>query len=634
MIKKLSLSLIVTAMINICAYADLVVIGNKDILINNLSVEQIAAIYLGKSVTLSTGEKLVPIDQNSNSAIYRQFYQQMTNMDPASVSSYWAKMIFSNSSAEPPEVDSDLVAIADVENHSKAIAYVESQSLGSQSQNIKILYGAFQSAADTKVLPPPADSHVVVQQSHFATDDDLRAKLSQEIATLRIEEARYQQLNQEREAELLAILRAEQKSPYVATPLPVETDMSASAFSTDLWASMRAHFSMTDTFHSDAINRELAWYMRNKWVAQMVINNSAPYIAYMYQQVLAHHMPAEFALLPMVESGYYPFAVSSAGASGLWQLMPETAADYHLKTNWWYDGRRDVVRSTQVALDYLNNLYRDFHTWPLAAAAYDAGGKTVSTAITYNKTKGLPIDYWSLMLPEETKRYVPKLLALAVIVNDPAKYGVTLPKLTTTPEFTTVMIQSQVDKTQLANLTGTSPALIYRLNPSMLRFATDPTIQNYPIQIPTNTLSAFQANITHLTLPSSPSWIYHAMQGGESLENVADQYHITLAELEKINSLSSDITRSGQGILVPSGSSSQQRSSSFVQAASVAVPLQQQQPPIAMPEVQALAVQPEASMPTPAATPMPPQNESWQEATPLPPEQRSQDLKTLLNRLY
>lgn len=628
MIKKLSLGLIMITMINICAHADLVVIGNKDILINNLSTEQIAAIYLGKPVALSTGEKLVPIDQNSNSALYRQFYQQMANMDPASVSSYWAKLIFSNSSAEPPEVDSDLVAIADVENHSKAITYIESQALGSQSQNVKILYGGFQTAAsNTKVLPPPADSHVVVQQSHFATDDDLRAKLSQEIATLRIEEARYQQLNQEREAELLAILRAEQKSPYVSTPLPVETDMSASAFSTDLWASMRAHFSMTDTFHSDAINRELAWYIRNKWVAQMVINNSAPYIAYMYQQILAHHMPAEFALLPMVESGYYPFAVSSAGASGLWQLMPETAADYHLKTNWWYDGRRDIVKSTQVALDYLNNLYKSFHTWPLAAAAYDAGGKTVSTAITYNKTKGLPIDYWSLMLPQETKRYVPKLLALAIIINNPDKYGVTLPKLTTTPEFTTVMAQSQLDKTQLANLTDTSEALIYRLNPSMLRFATDPTVQNYPIQIPTNALSAFQTNIAGLNLPSDPSWIYHAMQGGESLENVADQYHITLAELEKINNLSSDIVRPGQGILVPSGSLSQQRSSSFVQAASAAVPLQQQPQLVAAPPIQV-----SASVPT--VTPAPPQNNSWQEATPLPPEQRSQDLKTLMTRLY
>lgn len=613
MIKKSSLAILISMMMSACAYADLVVIGNKDIAINHLTPSQISAIYLGKPLTLSTGEKLIPIDQNSHSTVYQQFYQQMANMTPRAVSSYWSGLVFSNSSAEPSEVDSDLVAIASVENHSKAIAYVDSQSLGSQSANVKVLYGAFQTAE--KALPPPSDSTSVVH-THFATDDDMRAKLAQEIATLRIEEARYQELNQEREAELLAILRAEQKSPFITTPLPVETDMSTSPFSTDLWASMRAHFSLTDASHSDAINRELTWYMHNRWVAQMIINNSAPYIAYMYQQVLTHHIPAEFALLPMVESGYYPFAVSSAGASGLWQLMPETAGDYKLKTNWWYDGRRDVVASTRVALNYLTNLYNDFHSWPLAAAAYDAGGKTVSTAITYNKTKGLPQDYWSLMLPEETKRYVPKLLALAIMINDPAKYGVTLPKLTTTPEFTTVMAQSQLNKTQLAQLTGSSEALIYRLNPSMLRFATDPSIQNYPIEIPTNTLSIFQSNMAQLNGNSAPTWVYYAIKNNESLETIADEYHITLSDLEKVNNLPSDIVQPGQGILVPSGAAQIQISPSFVQAASTPVPLQQ---------AEIVPVIPAASTP---------ESGSWQEVTPLPPEERSEDLKTLMNRLY
>ena len=633
MTKQKSLIFALSMMLCVSAHADLVVIGSRDILLNNLTAAQLSAIYLGKPVALPTGEKLTPIDQNSNSAIYQQFYQQIANMRPSDVANYWANQVVANSTAEPTEVDSDLVAIANVENHSKTIAYVESQALGAQSANVKVLYGAFQMAAsDDKVLPPPADSHVIMQ-SHYATDDDLRAKLAQEIATLRIEEEKYQELNQEREAELLAILRAEQKSPFVSTPLPVETDMTASPFSTDLWASMRAHFSMTDTFHSNAVNRELAWYVHNKWVAQMIINNSAPYIAYMYQQVLNHQMPAEFALLPMVESGYYPFAVSSAGASGLWQLMPETAKDYNLKTNWWYDGRRDVTGSTQVALAYLTNLHKDFGSWPLAAAAYDAGGKTVSTAITYNETKGLPTDYWSLMLPEETKRYVPKLLALAIIVNNPAKYGVTLPKLSTTPEFSTVLMPAQVDREQLANLTGSTEAMIYRLNPSMIRFATDPSVPEYPIQIPTEDVATFKANAAQMTLPSQPSWAYHEIQNDETLDSLAVQYHTDVADLERVNDLSSDMATPGQAILVPTGVTAAPAPAAFVQAASAPVPLPQQQQSVLTPEVQAPPIQTQQA-PVPTPTPAPAATNSWQEATPLPPEQRSQDLKTLINRLY
>ena len=125
-------------------------------------------------------------------------------------------------------------------------------------------------------------------------------------------------------------------------------------------------------------------------------------------------MPAEIALLPVVESGFDPFAYSHGRASGMWQFIPSTGRIYDLRQDWWYDGRRDVVASTNAALDFLESLAKRFDgDWLLALAAYNSGGGTVNKAMRANRNKGLPTDFWSLDLPPETEAYVPKLLAIA-----------------------------------------------------------------------------------------------------------------------------------------------------------------------------------------------------------------------------
>ena len=131
-------------------------------------------------------------------------------------------------------------------------------------------------------------------------------------------------------------------------------------------------------------------------------------------------MPMEIALLPVVESAFKPFAYSSGRAAGLWQFIPSTGKVYGLKQNWWYDGRRDVVTSTDAALNYLQKLHNDFGDWELALAAYNCGEGTVSRAIKRNKKAGKGTDFWSLKLPKETTGYVPKLLAISHLVATPA----------------------------------------------------------------------------------------------------------------------------------------------------------------------------------------------------------------------
>src|SRR5690606_5893096 len=130
-------------------------------------------------------------------------------------------------------------------------------------------------------------------------------------------------------------------------------------------------------------------------------------------------------LLPIVESSFDQFAYSHGRAAGLWQIIPGTGRQFGLKQNWWYDGRRDVVQSTEAALDLLEYLNRRFDgNWLHALAAYNSGEGRVFRAIRENKKAGKPTDFWSLNLPEETSGYVPKLLAVADIVRNQSKYGV------------------------------------------------------------------------------------------------------------------------------------------------------------------------------------------------------------------
>ena len=138
-------------------------------------------------------------------------------------------------------------------------------------------------------------------------------------------------------------------------------------------------------------------------------------------------MPTELALLPFIESAYDPFAYSRSGAAGLWQFVPETGTTFGLKRNWWYDGRKDVVASTDAALDYLQFLHDKFNDdWLLAISAYNFGEGSIQRAIDANRSKGLATDFWHLNLREETRKYVPRLLALSKIVAEPQQYGISL----------------------------------------------------------------------------------------------------------------------------------------------------------------------------------------------------------------
>ncbi|WP_160411592.1 MULTISPECIES: transglycosylase SLT domain-containing protein [unclassified Gilliamella] len=176
------------------------------------------------------------------------------------------------------------------------------------------------------------------------------------------------------------------------------------------------------------INAERERLLRNPKGFEAVALRSEPYVYYIINQLRKNNLPAELALIPLIESAYDPLATSPAQAAGLWQFVPITAKEYGLQQSRSFDARRDLIASTNSAISLLQNLNSRFNgDWLLTLAAYNAGEGRVKKAIEKNQAKGLPVNYWSLDLPTETMHYVPKILAIIDIVKNNKRYGIKLP---------------------------------------------------------------------------------------------------------------------------------------------------------------------------------------------------------------
>ena len=208
------------------------------------------------------------------------------------------------------------------------------------------------------------------------------------------------------------------------------------------------------------------WYGQRKDIVVNISQKARRYLFHIVEAVERRGLPTELALLPIVESGFEPGALSAAQAAGLWQFIPGTAQRYRLKVTDHYDARRDIVASTEAALDYLEFLYRIFNDWQLALAAYNWGEEAVLRAVQRNQSKGLPGDYESLVLPEETRYYVPKLMAIRNIVLNPELHGVELADIPNLPYFAEVDVGQPLDIKSVAKLAELPAAEILALNPS------------------------------------------------------------------------------------------------------------------------------------------------------------------------
>ncbi|MBL8279794.1 MAG: transglycosylase SLT domain-containing protein [Pelomonas sp.] len=328
-------------------------------------------------------------------------------------------------------------------------------------------------------------------------------------------------------------------------------DLNAPDVNADLWARVRKGFQLQD-LDDDWVRKAEAWYSARPDYVERMTTRGSRYLFHIVEEVEKRGMPTELALLPFVESAFVTHAVSSAKATGMWQFMPATGRDFDLKQNIFRDDRRDVLASTRAALDYLGRLYKQFGDWHLALAAYNWGQGNVQKAIARNQRLGLPTDYASLKMPDETRYYVPKLQAVKNIVFAPDRYALALPVVANHPYFLSVKVERDIDVALAAQLAGITLETFQQFNPQMNK----PVIlaaATPQVLLPYDQASAFAENLARHSGPMA-SWTAWVVPKTMSPSEAAKRAGMPESLLREVNKIPPKmLVKAGSTLLVPRG---------------------------------------------------------------------------------
>ncbi len=281
------------------------------------------------------------------------------------------------------------------------------------------------------------------------------------------------------------------------------------------------------------------------------LERSERYIPQMKKILRNNGLPEDLVYMALIESGFNTHALSRSRACGPWQFMRGTARLYHLKVNWWVDERRNPEKSTLAAARYLKNLYDTFGSWYLAEAAYNAGPLKVMWAMQKQKTD----NFWNLAdhryLRKETRDYVPKLIAAAMIAKDPAAYGFSDLTYDKPLDNDTVVLHHQIDLHVAARLADTSYATLKQLNPELLRWATPP-VPDYTLNIPSGTRKLFLADLDKLPRREFFSYKRYRIRPGDTLYMIAREFGVSAHELRDMNHIwNVKALHPGHDIIIP-----------------------------------------------------------------------------------
>lgn len=282
-----------------------------------------------------------------------------------------------------------------------------------------------------------------------------------------------------------------------------------------------------------------------------MFKRAEPFLYYIVEEIDKRSMPMEIALLPAVESAFKVNAVSRSRAAGLWQFIPSTGKSFGLRQDWWYDGRRDVLLSTQAALDYLEQLHGMFDgDWFLALAAYNAGQGTVLKAIKANQRKRRKTNFVNLKLRSETQRYVPKLIALRNIVENPAAFNVNLPKIENRDYFDVVNLSGQVDLRKFSDSIELDHDRLKTMNAGFLRWATSPDGPHRLLVPLAYTIAGQQSPIAQNDA-ALLRYRKHIIEPNETLSGIAKQHGVSVAAITTTNNLRNHFINIGKVLLIP-----------------------------------------------------------------------------------
>jgi membrane-bound lytic murein transglycosylase D len=271
-------------------------------------------------------------------------------------------------------------------------------------------------------------------------------------------------------------------------------------------------------------------------------------------------VPLDLMYLAQAESGFQPLALSHMGARGMWQFMPYAGKQAGLERNWWVDERQDPEKATRAAAGMLKELYNQFGDWYLAMAAYNSGAGTVQRAV---QRTGYA-DFWELykrnVLPQETRNYVPIILAMTIMAKNPSQYG--LDQLTLDPPLKTdtVRLHYPIDLRLVAECVDSSTEELEKLNPSLLRMTT-PKNSDFDLHLPAGTTAKFQQAVAAIPEDMRVSWRYHRVENGETLSAIARRYRTTVGAIREVNNLNGDELAENAKLIIPISRSSSRRGS-------------------------------------------------------------------------
>ncbi|TAN41826.1 MAG: LysM peptidoglycan-binding domain-containing protein [Nitrospirae bacterium] len=292
---------------------------------------------------------------------------------------------------------------------------------------------------------------------------------------------------------------------------------------------------------SRAVEKNLGLFSKRiKERFSLYLSRSGQYLELMKGLLRSKDVPEDIVFLSLIESGFNPNAYSIARAAGPWQFISSTAKRYGLQINWWKDERRDPVKSTLAAADYLKDLYGMFGSWSLAMAAYNAGEGKISRAIKRNKSD----DYWDLLdtrhIRNETKEYVPRFIAASMIASNPEDFGFEGIEYHQPMSYDEVQLKYPIDLTVAAECAGTDLETIKKLNPELRRWCTPPDVPHYVLRVPKGSKEAFLENLAMFPEDERFTIEKYTVKKGDTLKKIAkrtgvpEQAILSLNDMEKI----------------------------------------------------------------------------------------------------
>ena len=340
---------------------------------------------------------------------------------------------------------------------------------------------------------------------------------------------------------------------FVPEPVEPATDIGTEqpiAYD-NVWARLVDSFTLPNCYDHASSRMWANWYADHDEYMARVMKRAQPWIYFIAEELEARGMPGELALLPIVESAYDPFAYSTGRALGTWQFISSTGKQYGLQQDWWYDGRRDVWSSTHAALDYLEHLNNKFDgDWLLALAGYNSGENRVARRVKKNLANGKPADFWHISLPRETKGYVPKLLGLTCLFQNPTAYDWELPVAPNQPIIAAVEMESQSDLVLISQVSEVSIDVLFSLNPGFSRWATSPS-GPWRVVLPIEGAEKLEQHLSSEHSPKLMKWDQVVVVSGDTLGGLAARHHVPVSVLRNTNNIKGDMIRVGQKLRLP-----------------------------------------------------------------------------------